>query len=276
MNLDSIARDYTQGNLLNAILAGVEKIGKTPETVTSDDLSPVDEFHVGGRLATRLLLDQMIISTDDRVLDVGCGIGGASRFTAQAFGCQVIGVDLTAEFIEVGNALCRWVGLDSRIHLLQGNVLALDCPNDTFDKAFMIHVGMNIIDKTALATEIGRVLKPGAIFGIYDIMRTSDTKLDFPVPWATTAEGSFLASLESYKNALTQVGFEIVNERNRRDFALELYGRIKNTVPGKGRESPPLGLHLIMGAEAQIKIRNMFENIEQGCIAPIELIAQKR
>ena len=48
----AVARHYTHGSLLEAIRLGVEKLGKTPETITIDDLAPVDEFHIGGRRAS--------------------------------------------------------------------------------------------------------------------------------------------------------------------------------------------------------------------------------
>lgn len=273
-DLELVENHYTRGDLLGAILSGVENLGKTPETVTIDDLAPVDEFHIGGRLATRAFLDQTSIAADEHVLDVGCGIGGASRYAAKEYGCRVAGVDLTSEYIETGTALCKWLRLESRVNLVQGNVYDLGFSDATFDKAFMLHVGMNISDKLALTKEIWRVLKPGAVFGIYDIMKIDDKSLAFPVPWATVPEGSSLASPEDYKKALAAAGFEIVHERNRRDFALEFFEGLKARSAGSAGP-PPLGLHIIMGATAPTKIQNMVSNIAQGSIAPVELIARK-
>jgi ubiquinone/menaquinone biosynthesis C-methylase UbiE len=269
-----IANHYTQGDLLGAIVAGVKKLGKTPGTVTIEDLAPVDEFHIGGREATRSFLDQIAIEPADHVLDVGCGIGGASRFVAQTYGCQVTGVDLTEEYVETGNTLCSWLGLENRVKLSQGNVLAINLPDATVDKAFMLHVGMNIPDKISLAVEIWRVLRPGGVFGIYDIMDVGADGLVFPVPWATVAEASSLASPEAYQQALMAAGFEIVSERNRREFALKFFEHLK--AVSETREGPtPLGLHLLMGKEAPTKIQNMIENVSRNRVAPIELIARK-
>ncbi|NOR40968.1 MAG: SAM-dependent methyltransferase, partial [Gammaproteobacteria bacterium] len=41
---NSVTAHYTQGQLLDRILSGIEAIGKTPATVTVDELAPVDEF----------------------------------------------------------------------------------------------------------------------------------------------------------------------------------------------------------------------------------------
>ena len=45
----------------------------------------------------------------------------------------------------------------------------------------MMHV-MNIADKTALFKEVNRVLRPGAKFGVYDVMRTGSGALSFLNP----------------------------------------------------------------------------------------------
>lgn len=271
---DKVSSHYSRGDLLEAIRAGLKEMGKTPDTITIDDLAPVDEFHIGGRVASRDFLGQLAISSDDHVLDVGCGIGGASRFTAREFHCRVTGVDLTEEYVETGELLCNWLGLSSSVRLVQGNVLELGFPDASFDKAFMLHVGMNIPDKAALGSEVFRVVKPGGLFGIYDIMKVGEEMVNFPVPWATDAEGSSLGSPDDYKDALSEAGFEIISERNRGDFALEFFAELKARTAAAGGP-PPLGLHVIMGAEAPIKIQNMVANVAQGTIAPVELIAQK-
>ncbi len=43
-----VSNHYTHGSLLDAIRAGVEGLGKSPDTVSVDDLGPVEEFQIGG------------------------------------------------------------------------------------------------------------------------------------------------------------------------------------------------------------------------------------
>src|SRR5215210_1637128 len=120
-----VSRHYTQGSLIETIRAGIVALGKAPDTITVDDLAPVDEFHIGGRRASEEFIDQLGFSAQMHVLDVGCGLGGAARFVASRYGSQVTGLDLTAEYIEAGNALCKWVGLDQHISLHQGSALSM-------------------------------------------------------------------------------------------------------------------------------------------------------
>ena len=271
---NSVAAHYTHGRLLDAIIGGLEKLGKTPDSVIVDDLAPVDEFHIGGRIATESFLDQVTLGPDDHVLDVGCGLGGASRFAAQRYNCRVSGVDLTHEFVDAGTALCAWVGLADRVTLEQGDATATSYDEGMFDKAYMLHVGMNIADKPALARELFRVLRPGATLGIYDVMKVGGGDLTFPVPWAVNSSESAVGSPTEYKEALEAAGFVITAERNRRDFALEFFAKLQ-AAASKAKNPPALGLHILMGKNAPVKVRHLIANVSENRIAPVELIARK-
>lgn len=271
---DDLVDHYSRGDLLDAIAAGVEAIGKTTDTVTVDDLAPVDEFHIGGRVASEDFISQLSIDAAHHVLDVGCGLGGTSRFIANSTGCRVTGIDLTQEFVDTGVAMCSWVGLDDHVTLVQGSALAMDFEEESFEHAVMLHVGMNIEDKAALCADVFRVLKPGGIFGVFDVMKTGDVDITFPVPWSTAPETSHVDTPETYKTELTGAGFTIEAERNRRDFAADFFAKMKAHNEARGGP-PPLGLHITFGTDAPLKVKNMVENIAAGGLAPCEIIARK-
>ena len=269
-----VSDHYTRGNLVAAIRGGVEALGKTINSITIDDLAPVDEYHIGGRQASEDFLSQLNLTPEKHVLDVGCGLGGAARFVAGRHGCHVTGIDLTPEFIETAKVICGWVRLDNRVTLHLGSALAMPFADHVFDCAYMLHVGMNIVDKAKLCLEVSRVLRPNSLFGIYDVMRIGDGELAYPVHWATTAASSAVATPAQYGEALEKAGFAVVAERNRRDFALAQYDRLRaRTAAASG--PPPLGLHILMGRNTPDYVQNMIENVSTGRIAPVELIARK-
>ncbi len=269
-----VSAHYTQGGLIDAISKAIGEAGKSIDAVSVDDLAPVDEFHIGGRQASDDFLGQLSLSPDQHLLDIGCGLGGCARFVADRYGCQVTGIDLTDEFVETGKTLCAWVGLEDRISFQQGSALAMPFEDAAFDGAYMFHVGMNIADKATLFAEAYRVLRPGAEFGIYDVMQTGDGELTFPVPWAMTAENNAAASPAAYKEHLTAAGFTIAAERDRRDFALDFFAQLRAKLHAAGGP-PPLGVHILMGRNTPDMVQNMDANITAGRVAPVELIARK-
>ena len=269
-----VSGHYSQGGLLAAIEAGVQALGKTPETVTLDDLGPVEEFHIGGRAATRLVVEALKLQPGAQVLDVGCGLGGPARFVASAADVQVAGIDLTPEYIETGLVLNRWVGLADRVCLAVGDATALPQADASMDAAYMLHVGMNIADKPRLAAELAGVVKPGGRIVIYDVMLTGDPDLAFPVPWATNAAGSVVEAPDVYRQALTAAALTVVAEESKRDFALDFFARQRQAL-AKAGGPPPLGLHLVMGESRAEKVANMVENISQGRLAPFMMVAEK-
>ena len=269
----SVTGHYAHNGLIQAIESGLTRMGKTTDTVTVDDLAPVDEFHIGGRKATEDLMVKLGIGPNDHVLDVGCGLGGPARFVADRYKCRVSGIDLTLDYVETGNRVCEWVGLSDHVKLSQSTALSIPFPDRMFDAAYMLHVGMNIEDKEGLCLEVARVLRPGSVFAVYDVMRTAGGELSYPLPWATSPKSSAIDYSDRYRQALRLAGFELVSERDWRDFALAYFNDLRSRTLAAGGLAP-LGLHTLMGERRQDQIRNMIEGISSGIVAPIELIAR--
>lgn len=274
-NENIVSAHYTHGDLLSGIEKALIAQGKNSEDVTIDDLAPVDEFHIGGRLATEHFLDQLNFTAQSNILDVGCGLGGPARFAANRYNVHVTGIDLTPEFIETGQVLCQWVDMDKQVTLHQGSALSMPFADGSLAGGYMLHVGMNIADKAALFRDIYRVLRPGARFGVYDVMRLNDGDLYYPVPWANDDSTSSLASPTEYRQLMADAGFVVMTENNRHDFALSYFqDTIAKTKAAGG--PPTLGIHVLIGATTAAKMKNMIENISAGYIAPVEIVAQKQ
>lgn len=257
----SVMQHYTHGSLEQSLLDAVQRSGKDLAALTHADLAIVDEFHVGGRVATRELGAQIDLPPGARVLDIGSGIGGPARFFAAERGWKIEGVDLTAEYVEVAIALSRRVGLAEAVSFRQASASALPFPDGHFDGAYMLHVGMNIPDKKAVFADIRRVLKPGGVFAIYDVMHRGDGTFSYPVPWSSEPATNQLDTPENYRKFLGAAGFEVVKERDRRDFAVQALQQ-------------RAGAPVVMGATAPQKVGNMRRMIDAGIIAPVEIIAR--
>ena len=133
---------------------------------------------------------------------------------------------------------------------------------------------MNVADEAGLFAEVWRVLRPGGLFGVYDVMREEgEGDLGFPVPWASSPDTSFVESAAAYRRLLEGAGFAVQKERSRRGFAIEFFRNMRAQAAQRGGP-PPLGLHILMGATAPQKAANMMANLERGLIAPTEIIAR--
>jgi ubiquinone/menaquinone biosynthesis C-methylase UbiE len=268
----NVALHYSHATLEAAILQALGAMGKDVEHLTPADLAPVDEFHVGGRAATEALADRLGVAPGMNLLDIGAGLGGAARYFAGERGCRVTGIDVTDDYVRAATALTKSVGLDRQATFRKASALALPFEPASFDGAYMIHVGMNVFDKDALFVEVRRVLKPGGAFGIYDIMRVGPGAVPLPMPWASTETTSFLEDEATYRRLLERASFAVETVRNRRDFARKWLRDLRERNAGSG--PPPLGLHILMGPAARHKAANMTRAIEDGIVAPVEIVAR--
>jgi ubiquinone/menaquinone biosynthesis C-methylase UbiE len=271
MNVEQqVATHYTRGTLEQKILAAVRSAGKNVEQLSNRDLESLDNLHVGGREAIEDLAGFMELSAGMRLLDVGCGIGGPARYFAER-GCQVTGLDLTEEFVRVAASLTQRLNLGGKAQFRQGSALEMPFSPASFDGAYMIHVGMNIQDKAGVFREVARVLKRGGQFAIFDLMLKGNGAMEFPMPWAVSAETSFVSSMEDYREALERSGFRIDHERERRQFALEFMERMRQRAAAG---SPPvLGVHILMGEQAPLMLKNVNQAIAAGALEPVEVVA---
>lgn len=265
-----IESQYTIGRLGDAILEALRAEGHDPDHLDPGVLAPVEEFHTLGRAATKALAAAAHLTTADRVLDVGCGIGGPARFLARTFGCSVTGVDLSAEFVEVARDLNRRVGLGDTIDVRRADALDLPFDDAGFDVVWTQHVTMNIADKRALYREFARVLAPAGRFAFFDVVAGSNQPIHFPVPWADQPERSFLESADGIHTAVEAAQFTVKHWEDMSDEALAWFTAMAAEPPA----SSPLGLHLLI-PDFQTKVVNLRRNLHedrvrlQRCVATI-------
>ena len=100
--------------------------------------------------------------TPRTVLDVGCGIGGASRHLAKGFGegTSVTGITLSPKQVARATELAEQQGVRNADFRVM-NALAMDFPDNSFDLVWACESGEHMPDKKKYVEEMVRVLKPG-------------------------------------------------------------------------------------------------------------------
>ncbi|KAG5118087.1 hypothetical protein JHK82_032507 [Glycine max] len=104
------------------------------------------------------------------IVDVGCGIGGSSRYLAKKFGATSVGITLSPVQAQRANALAAAQGLDDKVSFEVADALKQPFPDGKFDLVWSMESGEHMPDKAKLSTwcnrqfvgELARVAAPGA------------------------------------------------------------------------------------------------------------------
>jgi ubiquinone/menaquinone biosynthesis C-methylase UbiE len=257
----AVADHYKRRALGDVILAALTAAGIDIEHLTPDDLAPVDEFHSGGRNATVRLAQLAQIDGSERVLDVGCGIGGPSRYLASRFGCRMTGLDLTADFIALAGMLAQRTRLADKVTYRQGDALDLPFADASFDLVWSQNAAMNIADRDRLYAEMRRVLAPAGRLALQEIAAGPGGEPLYPTPWASDKSISFLSTPEATRAALERIGLRAVAWQDTTEEALEQ--QMARTKALETGPLPPLGLHIIIGEAFPTVTKNMLRNLQE-------------
>ncbi len=268
----AINKHYGISGILDSILNGLESSGKNLQSLEPNDLAPIDEFHTRGKESTIEIANLAQLKPHHNVLDVGCGLGGSVRYLANEYGCSVMGVDLTDEYIDVANKLTELVKLTEKVSFKQASALELPFPSDNFDIVLTEHTQMNIADKEKFYSELSRVLKPKGRLVFHDIFGTNNAPY-YPTPWAEYDSISSLCTQEEAKNAIKKSNLAIDEwidkSKQSMEFFKEMVKKIENSGP------VPLGFHLLMGKTAKTKLLNQVRNLEENRVSIIQGTALK-
>ncbi len=256
-----IIQQYHRENLYEQVLEGLALSDK--RTPSIEDLWPVDQFHIGGAKSTLKLLEMASISTTDKVLDVGCGLGGPARLIAQNLGCEVYGVDLTPAYVDTAIKLSKLVGFEDRTRFSCADALALPYPDNEFEVVWTQHVQMNIKDKEAFYTQLVRVLKPGGTLVYHDVFKGVNEEMIYPTPWSDDGVSSFLFHHDALQ-FLLNAKMTALHHQDDTEFAKQFFQDMLSKIELEGK--PNLGLHLVMGPSAPTKMANLLSNLQRQAL----------
>ncbi|KAG5007945.1 hypothetical protein JHK82_025877 [Glycine max] len=95
------------------------------------------------------------------IVDVGCGIGGSSRYLAKKFGATSVGITLSPVQAQRANSLAAAQGLADKVSFEVADALKQPFPDGKFDLVWSMESGEHMPDKAKFVGELARVAAPG-------------------------------------------------------------------------------------------------------------------
>jgi arsenite methyltransferase len=186
-----------------------------------------DSFHPGGLRLTERLGTLVGLTPQRRVLDVASGPGTSAFFLAERFGCEVVGVDYSAQNVQRANDLAANKNLGSRVHFELGDAERLQFPDASFDAVICECAFCTFPDKSSAAREFARVLRPDGQVGISDLTRAAvlPKELETLLGWISCIADA--QPIESYANYLRSAGLVECTGENHDAALVELVHQIR-------------------------------------------------
>jgi sterol 24-C-methyltransferase len=164
------------------------------------------ERDLGGRLG---------LSAGQKVLDLGCGVGGPMRHLAEDFDVHITGVTIVPYQAQRGRLLTRQAGLADRCSFVVGDFNDLQFRPGSFDAVYSIEACCHAADRRGPFGEAFRVLRPGGCFAGYDWCLLPDFERANPDHVRIKEgieQGNGIAALRPQSDiveSLRDVGFEV-------------------------------------------------------------------
>jgi len=226
-----------------------------------------EDIAAASRRTVERLADRLPQLTEgSRILDIGSGYGGAARYLAQRFGCNVVALNLSEKENARNRELCGIAGLAHLVEVIDGSFenipLEDDCVDAVWSQDAILHSGK----REQVVAEVARVLKPGGEFLFTDPMESGNCGHADLEPVLARLHLDSLGSPEFYHQAAHKNGMELVAWEEKTPQLIRHYSRVRDELAAQRAN--------LQGKVSEDYIERMLTGLgnwvtagEKGCLA---------
>lgn len=247
-----------------------------PEGPTIYQLAPIDQLHIGGIKASEKLLTELEKIRPKRILEIGAGTGGLmrlinDRFNSEGLTVDLIGIDITHRFNTLNRSITQLSQTDNTAAILTCDAQQLPLADNSFDCIIFQHSLLNIPNTEDCLTECRRIMNANGTLLLHEVLQgPSPEQMRYPVPWARTADQSYLSTLPELTQLLLSCGFKLSKTEHWTEEALSWRKRqaSKEKRPPTTADSSlsPISPVQILGQDFSKMAPNLIANLSCGAI----------
>jgi arsenite methyltransferase len=189
-----------------------------------------DSYHPGGTRLTDRLGELLDLGPGVQVLDIAAGRGASALHLASTRGCEVLGVDLSVSNVEAATVAAVERGLTSRVRFLHGDAERLPVDDGAVDAVICECAFCTFPDKAVAAAEFRRVLRPGGLVGISDVVRRGPLPDDLQDLLAWVACVADALPVDGYVAYLAAAGIAVDHVEDHDDALAEMAESIRSRL----------------------------------------------
>ena len=182
---------------------------KENEGIDAQSLFSFDQLHYHGVQSVKECIEALKIKKADKLLEIGSGWGGPSRYIAHMVGANVEALELQKDYHDVGCSLTERCGLADRVEHVCTDFLNYENKSNHFNNIVSWLALYHIPNRQKSCMRIFELLKPGGRVFIEDLT-VCDRNAN--VNWDLLKKDLFansLICLDDYISYFENVGFKI-------------------------------------------------------------------